>query len=165
MSIPYSQDLSIVIDIDDLYAAVREFGGSEFSVSALIDHMRQAKPTVRRTLRRIHAVFGAEQVREEMLLELRRHGVDLHFSNGGRPDVSVFLYAHRAAMANDVVGLIASKISYLPLLRHIKEQEARIELHVSPAANSALFPAADEVVALPLTIAVQLEEKELAAAE
>jgi hypothetical protein len=165
MLIPYLQDLSVIIDVDDLYAAVREFRGSEFSVSALIDHLRQAKPTFRRTLRRIHAVIGAERVREDILSELRRHGVDLHFGSAGRPDVSVFLYAHRAAISDDVVGLIASKKSYLPLLRHIKEQGARVELHASPAADPALFPAADEVVALRPTIVIQLDERERAAAE
>ncbi len=160
MTIPYTQDLSVVIDVDDLYAAVREFGGAELSVLALIEHLRQARPTVRRVLRRIHAVFGAKEVSDDILVELRRHQVDLHFGSAGRPDVSVFAHAHRATETSDVVALIVGKKSYLPLLRHIKEHGARVELHAGPSANPALFPAADGVIALPSTIVNRAPERE-----
>jgi hypothetical protein len=152
MSIQYLQDLVVVVDMDDLMDSVKEFGGDHLLVAALIEHLREAKP-VRRVLRRIHAIVGAAGIGEPILWELRRLRVDVHIARGGRPDCSVFLHAHRAAESCDVVGLIVAKDSYLPLLRHIKELGARVELHAGPSSNPALYPAADEVVALPSAVA------------
>lgn len=162
--IAFSQDMTALIDMDDLLANVREFGGNQPDVSALIGHLRKEKP-VRRVLRRIHTVMGAERPAEQIMSDLYRLRADIHFSNDGRPDCLLFAHAVRATESSDVIALLIGKAGYLPAIRYLKEVGCRVELHVGPNAERALFPAADEIVALPEGIASKAATNDIPATE
>ncbi len=149
----YRQDMIAIIDLDDLAESVREFGGIKLDMKALVDHLLAPKP-VKRVLRRIHVIVGAEQLAPDVEAFLRQIRSDIHFSNDGRPDCLVFVHAHRAAEITDVVALVVGKAGYLPLVRHLKTMGCRAEIHVGPSVHGGLLAPADEVIALPVTIAV-----------
>jgi NYN domain len=161
MMTPYQQDISVVIDWDDLVRAVHEFGGGAVNVAALVTLLRAPKP-IARVLRRIHVIVGVEALSAPVEILLRQVRADIHRSHDGRPDCLFAVHAMRSAERSDVVTLLISKSGYLPLLRELKSMGCRVELLAGPNVDPALLPAADEVNGLPGAIVLRSEEAEAA---
>ena len=147
-------DVAAVIDLDALIEGMSELGMEGIGVEALLAHLGRSRGA-HRVLRRVHAVAGRLDPDQELIAELQRAGVEVHFARDGRPDCKIFATAAEMADCHDVIALCIASGAYIPLLRHLESLGNRVELHVLPNVDPKMLPVAAAVIALPAEVALR----------